>query len=696
MIEELTLGGFKSYHRRQTVRFTPGVNKISGRNATGKTTLLEAVLFGLFGEVPGVNKRELVPLDGGKLYVSIIFRSPYTDQRVKIVREGEMVVRRRGASREEVFRTSTAYMEVAGEEPAYPGGRDIQRRLRELLGVGKRVFFNIVYAQQKEFVEILKPEQGRMDAILGLTAPAEIREQLKEVARELEARGRIRERGAVEERIRNAEAVIAEGVAELGEVEGRRAELRRRLHTLTEEQEAAKRRMAKIEALEEAYGRLDDARNRLEILRGRQRDRQEDLVRLYEDIGEQPERRLAGLREGLRASMEQVERMQRLLDEDLGERRRELDGEMARLEHLIGEHLELKEQGFAICPKCGQRVDHKLLEEDLRRWTEELEVTRRRLADLERERGTVRSQLRSARARRIEAEREVSTLREKLRRIEELKRTTRSLFEEGKLLARRIEAEEERLLGRTEEELGAAFPTLQAARESVEGLMRGMREELASIQADVRSVEALLAEAERRKAELETRLEAQRGVLEESMGLLHTILEYEAKIAAVERVSERYREYERVLRDSTLRQLEWLTGEYFQRLTDQRVYSACRIDRKTYTLEVQPLGSRRLLPAWRTGGGHESLFALSERLALLRVMGFPHLLILDEPTDAVDSQNIPQLLEYIARSSREIGQVLLVTHHGYGEEEGVNLIRVRKKGDESFVYQEAPPVEAAD
>jgi ABC-type molybdenum transport system ATPase subunit/photorepair protein PhrA len=69
-------------------------------------------------------------------------------------------------------------------------------------------------------------------------------------------------------------------------------------------------------------------------------------------------------------------------------------------------------------------------------------------------------------------------------------------------------------------------------------------------------------------------------------------------------------------------------------------------------------------------------------------MGFPYMLILDEPTDAVDSENVPQLLEYIARSGREIGQVLLVTHHGHGEEEGVNLIRVRKVKGDSRIFQE--------
>jgi hypothetical protein len=48
---------------------------------------------------------------------------------------------------------------------------------------------------------------------------------------------------------------------------------------------------------------------------------------------------------------------------------------------------------------------------------------------------------------------------------------------------------------------------------------------------------------------------------------------------------------------------------------------------------------------------------------------------------------VPQLLDYIARTSEEIGQVLLVTHHGYGEEQGVNLITVSKSGKESRVQQ---------
>ena len=690
MIEELTLQGFKSYRRRQTVRFTPGVNKISGRNASGKTTLLEAVLFGLFGDVPGVKKRELVPLGGGKLHVSITFRSPYTGQRVEIVREGAVVARRGGTPDDAGFHMSKLYMDVEGEGKPYTRERDVQGKLRELLGVGKRVFFNVVYAKQKEFVEILNPRRVRMDAILGLTTPAEVREQLRETRRELEERGGIGEKGAVEERIRNAEAAIADGRRQMEENDARMGELTRRLDELKVRLDAVRRRAGSVEALSAEFKRVGRDRTELEIIKGRQQDRQEDLSGLYEEIGKQPERRSAELEDRRRAAAELEDRLRRIVEEDLGRERRKLDGDIARLEHQVSEHLELREQGVAVCPKCGQRVDYELLEEDVERWRGELKERRASLADLERELKATRAQVRSARERHMEAEGAIARFREQLRRIEELKEATRRLFEEGRRLARRIEGESEKLLQRAEVELAVAFPTLEGAQEGVEERLSRLREEVADAQADLRSVEALLEEARRRRAEVERRLKSQRQTLEASRGLLERIMEYEAKTAAVERIQERYGEYERQLRDNTLRLLEWLTYKYFQRLTDQMAYGACHIDRESYRLEVQPRGSDRLLPAWRTGGGHESLFALSERLALLRVMGFPHLLILDEPTDAVDSENIPQLLEYIARSSREIGQVLLVTHHGYGEEEGLNLIRVRKRDGKSVVMQEAP------
>ena len=88
------------------------------------------------------------------------------------------------------------------------------------------------------------------------------------------------------------------------------------------------------------------------------------------------------------------------------------------------------------------------------------------------------------------------------------------------------------------------------------------------------------------------------------------------------------------------------------------------------------------IPATRVGGGHQTLIALALRFAIPRVLNQGGgLLILDEPTYGVDSENIPQLLGYIAEAAKKVSQVILVTHHGLGEEEASNIIKVEIGAD---------------
>jgi len=684
MIEELTLRGFKSYRSRQTVRFTRGVNKISGRNASGKTTLLQAVLFGLFGDVPGVNKQDLIPLNGGDVDVTLTLRSPLNGKRITIHREG-------GQTRDGGFRTSKSLLKVEGEDATYAREREIQTKLRELIGVGRSTFFNVVYAQQKEFIEILKPDRRRMDAILGLTTPAEIREQFREVSRMLRERGRIDERGALEERVRNAEQGISDLDGQLEEVAERRRELSEGLGQMRAQLTLANGRVETLDGILTELRRVERSQADLERLQEQREDVTHDLEDLYEEMGEDPEKRRRELQERRGSAETTEEELRRLLDGRLARDRAETTGAVARMEHQIGEHVELREQGVTVCPKCGQEIDFDLLEKDVEQWQAELELELGRLKALEGEIRTVQEQAKAASRRFRDADRAVINFVNQERRINELKKTMQDLEAKGASLHARIGRETEELLLKAETELATAFASLEDAQEKIGEQLDGSRVEQRDLQAEVRSREDRLKDAERDEERIQEQQEGYRKVLEESRGLLDGIQEYEAKIRAVESIQRRYGEYEQQLWENTLKLLEYQTYNYFRRLTDQQSYAGCHIDRERYTLEVQPLGGSRLMPAWLAGGGHESLFALAERLALLRVMGFPHLLILDEPTDAVDSENIPQLLEYVARSSREIGQVLLVTHHGHGEEEGVNLIRVRKVGEESRVYQELVP-----
>ena len=682
MIESLTLRGFKSYRGQQTIRFTKGVNKISGRNASGKTTILEAVLFGLFGDVPGVEKRDLLPVGGGDLFVELIFKTP---KGVKVTVHREATLVKKGM--DEAFKAKEFLMHVEGEKAPITRERDAQDRLRELLGISSGTFFNVVYARQKEFVDILNPEKGWMNAILGLTAPSEIREQLREVRKQLEQRGELPLKPAFEERKRNAEKMLAEGSTQLTEITGRKTALLSELQVKRFELQNAKDAVERIESYTTNFDELDAIQQRYEFNRKLREKKEDELEGVASEMGESPDIRLRELETRANTAKATEDRLRHLSDAEVEQRRRGFAATVDRLTHQITEHKELRDKGVTVCPKCGQPIDPAAIEKDLAQWATELEAARKQVGSAVSEIQELRTQAKTASERYVEAEKALDRFLNLRASLDKGKRDMMKLDEEGSVLSERIQLGSEGIQERFEKEFGPV-KGLEEARKRVEENIKALRLIENRLSGEVSDRSARFQEADAAEKRLRVQLASVEQTLKESRERLWKVAEYEAKIRTLDGVVERYGAYERDLRDNTLRLLEYTTFEYFRRLTDQQLYASCKIDRERYTLEVQPKGSPRSLPAWRAGGGHQSLFALAERLALLRVRNFPYLLILDEPTDAVDSENIPHLLEYIARGSREIGQVLLVTHHGQGEEEGVNLIRVQKVEGESKVTQE--------
>lgn len=84
------------------------------------------------------------------------------------------------------------------------------------------------------------------------------------------------------------------------------------------------------------------------------------------------------------------------------------------------------------------------------------------------------------------------------------------------------------------------------------------------------------------------------------------------------------------------------------------------------------------------GGGQRTLTALAYQLALAEMTGTDFLMI-DEPTDATDSDNRENLLEIIQNAVKQFNQILLITHHGIGREKADNIIQVEKDKEGSTV-----------
>ena len=178
MIEELRLRNFEGF-KDEKITFTRGLNLITGRNSVGKTTILDAIVYTLFGNVPSVENRLLVRREKGVrgMETYLRFRSPVNGSRVEIMRFAEL--------RRNRFTTKEVRLIIDRKEVQVEGLEDLRRRITRLTGIGYRAFNWIIYSRQGRLNEILEPRREDMDAILQITLLREISEQLNIVIRDL-------------------------------------------------------------------------------------------------------------------------------------------------------------------------------------------------------------------------------------------------------------------------------------------------------------------------------------------------------------------------------------------------------------------------------------------------------------------------------------------------------------------------------
>jgi len=769
LIERLELRNFEGY-RRAVIDFAEGLNVITGRNSTGKTTILEALLFAIYGAVPGSEKGLLVSrLQGASGSMSVRLTARIAGKSVEVFREGRLMGRG--------FRTERLSLKVDGRIVPVHTEEELNRKIIEMVGVGAKVFTSLIYARQGEFTSILEPKKEDMDLILGITLMKELAEQL-DAAKKILEKYDGKDAKTILNQLRERELPLL--AQQIGDLEKHERNLSGEIERLREVVDKAKSRevavlLQKIDQrdfLRENIGKICAAIS--SILSERGAASMEDLEReLSEVFGKEAslQRRLEELQiEEVRASGEWQRLNSRLLqikaylngcgaatledlegkmvsaqaeydrivrdleaaemDLDKIERlRSELSGKMSALREEVKSHEDLLAKRAANCPMCGQRINQDLVKQLI-------EAKKRSLEQLAANLNIVEAQYSSLKGKVEELRVSTSKIGMSLASMQEAHDRIITLLEGATVeyLDRRLREVEKSLgeirqnigrlgsdlagLKKEEETLKGAIANvrrLDGERARLEGELRRRLEEIGfSLKAlslpfkpDDADLKAKIAErlplSPEELARKERELNEKTGQLDELRARLEDLKrrekEVKDKISVLERrlerakicgellekirsgVEERRRQKLKRIADEALR--------IYGSLTDQRVYRAFRINEDDYSVEVSPERLEGYIPAKRVGGGHQTLIALAIRVALLNVLNRRSLLILDEPTYGVDSENLPQLMSYLSEAAKKIGQTILVTHYGLGEEEAANIIKVSIGEDGSSVASRA-------
>ena len=519
-LNSLSMKNFKKYRGIAKVEFQDGLTGIVGMNGSGKSTIVEAIAWALYGSRASTVRRDFIKNSRASESEDLEVRLSFNvdGQAMTILR----AMRGKSLSPE-------ARLAIDGDLVA-TGTREVDARLEEILKISFQDFMKTFYARQKDLDNLIKDRGSEkreyLLTLLGLDevrerALDEIRSDLRDVEGEIgRLEGALSEIGDVEEAIGLRGGEVATLAEELTGALGLESDL----STEVEKRRKGLERVAELrrsfERLNEAMGRLrsdiEERRRAIFLDERRLEEIEEGRWKLFE-----LEPKLARLGEA-REKLEELEpkrsRHQKLLERmvrvraDLDGRNHALSEAEKRLERLLAERSE--QESIRPCEE-----EYRSLLSDL----EAIEAKRDRYQRLS-------SLAERERARKEAAEENVARVEEALRGLEAAKH---KIAEIAPAVERRrsLEAEISRLeeertkqsrLSDLEERAAAVRAKIDGIGAKAAGLddevskLGDLEEKEANLREREEEIDSLVGDLEEKLAGLNLRLEVSRKELSEA------------------------------------------------------------------------------------------------------------------------------------------------------------------------------------
>mgnify|MGYP000170994177 CR=1 FL=1 len=453
--ERVRLSNFKCYEDAD-VRLDRGVTVIHGLNGSGKSSLLEACFFALYGSKALDNTLdEVVTIGADDAEVELWFAHGGDDYHVE---------RRVRATGEQA---QTAKCVLEGPDATVEGARDVRAYVEELLRMDAEAFVNCAYVRQGEVNKLINASpderQDMLDSLLQLGKLEDYRERASD-ARVGVDRVRRDKRGSLSQLDDQIEAKEDEG-------------LHARLNDLRTELEEVS---AEIERFEGQREKAIETRDQAVQILDTYEEKREELDDLESDIEE------------LRESISETERDREDLSETVSEHRETRETHREELGDLLGE-TEL--DGTADDPPDAAAVESLLdelaerderLQETLQEVTAEVSEQTTQAENLRESADDLESQAASRREQADDLDADVAETREALA-------DRREKIDD---LAARIESLEAEF-----DDAPVEFGAAESFRESVAEELSEVRETVASLEADLKNQRETVEEAEALLAE---------------------------------------------------------------------------------------------------------------------------------------------------------------------------------------------------
>lgn len=477
---QLIIEGLYSYQKRQTIDFSnltgAGLFGIFGATGSGKSSILEAVSYALYGETERMNAREgrnynMMNLKSDRVYIEFDFRN-HENRVFRASRE----LRRNSRRFEEVRPPRTTFYERIGDQWIPLDHVNAEK----IIGLSYNNFKRTIIIPQGQFREFLE---------LGPTARTDMmkeifqlhRYDLQHSVRRLEGQNKSL-LDQTEGQLKGYETVSEEGI------EGQKKELEAQEKYFSEAEKEHQRRTAryeKLKLLKADYMTLQKKEVRLAEMEkeGQEMEKVEKQIDKYERISHvfrpllEDLEKYRGKKESLHVQRDQAENMLKSAEQALAERMTEQKG-LSTWYHNLTEKQTKENDLFYIARMIESAIEMKSLEK-------RVEKGQALVKDKEKNVESIRVQIRSS-------EKKIGTMKA-------------GAVEAGLLVEVTKWFSDQKNLRKNQAERARQMKELQKKLFGTEAELKGKRTDEKGIQTYEASVEKDLMELERKKSELEVR-----------------------------------------------------------------------------------------------------------------------------------------------------------------------------------------------
>jgi exonuclease SbcC len=650
MIKAITLEGWKTHLKSEFV-FSGGTNVIVGVMGSGKTSVMDAVCFCLYGTFPALNSRKAtleqtimakpVKKDTAKLRLEF----DYNNREYAV----ERVVKRKGATEAVLYEDGKL---INGPKPV-----EVSNRIEEITGISYELFSLAVYSEQNDIDHFLKlnPSQRKQkfDELLQLDKYERARANAVSVSNTVKRIVNEREKLTKEMEKEFSESALSEA-------ETRVEEIKKGISGKMKEAEAAEAfasgnrgKLEKAEALlrksHELAKQISISSERERMLKEREKEYEQEIALLKEKPAAAKAKELLA---GAEAEYNEAEKEGRALNRRIAQIAENEGGYNAVIAQTEKSSAELAKAG-AKCPVCRSPLDeHRKgeVEAENSKTAEAAALGRKKLAS-ERE----------------SAVKELELLRKKAASLSGRMAELRKSLDE----AERAQLTQKKLL-RLREELGKTKKVREATEKELSSLevdeaeIKSLRERQAaaegkadSTKREIESAKMLAAEIKRSMEAMEkkkTAIKEQRAFVGKASGGLEKMGIFANALVATQAE----------LREHLIEAINEAMNDVWERVYPYRDYTSAKIkaDGSDYSILVRTRTGEWVKAEGVLSGGERSSVALTLRvsiaLVLTRNLGW---LILDEPTHNLDTNAVSALSVMLRQHLPElVEQIFIITH----------------------------------